>query len=134
MRRYLLDSDVLSGYALGTVRLVEIVAPGVVEYEAVTSVVAYGEAVERIIHWPDFPVRHETLRAILESVVPLPVTLEVMRHYAEIRSYLRPRNALIGDMDTLIAATALENGLEVVGTNVNHFGHVPGLTMLHFPR
>lgn len=134
MRRYLLDSDVLSGYALGTMRLVETVAPWVVQYEAVTSVVAYGEAVERIIHWADFPVRHETLRAILESIVPLPVTLEVMRHYAEIRSYLRPRNALIGDMDTLIAATALENGLTVVSTNVNHFGRVPGLTMLHVPR
>lgn len=60
--------------------------------------------------------------------------MQVMRRYAEIRSHLRPRNALIGDMDTLIAATALEHGLTVVSTNVNHFERVPDLTLLHVPR
>jgi tRNA(fMet)-specific endonuclease VapC len=66
--------------------------------------------------------------------MPLPVTMAVMRRYAEIRSYLRRRNALIGDMDTLIAATALEHDLLIVSTNVHHFGRVPGLKLLHVPR
>ncbi|MGI8914061.1 MAG: type II toxin-antitoxin system VapC family toxin [Chloroflexota bacterium] len=134
MRRYLLDSDILSGYALGAVRLVALVAPWVVQHEAVTSVIAFGETVERIIHWADFPARHKSLQAILDNIVPLPVTMEVTRRYAEIRSSLRLSNALIGDMDTLIAATAIEHGLMVVSTNINHFGRVPDLKLLHVAR
>jgi tRNA(fMet)-specific endonuclease VapC len=49
-----------------------------------------------------------------------------MERYAAIRLQLRPRGELIGDVDTLIAATALERNLTLVTTD-GDFRRVPGL-------
>ncbi len=38
-----------------------------------------------------------------------------------------PRGAEYGDLDPLLAATALEHGLILVTRNVHHFEHVPQL-------
>ena len=42
-------------------------------------------------------------------------------------------SGLIGDIDTLIAATALYNNLTVVTTD-SDFTRVPGLKLMHIPR
>jgi predicted nucleic acid-binding protein len=49
-----------------------------------------------------------------------------MERYAAIRLQLRSGQGLIGDVDTLIAATALERDLTVV-TLDSDFQRVPGL-------
>jgi predicted nucleic acid-binding protein len=55
--------------------------------------------------------------------------------YAELRRKMRPPYGpgLIGDMDTLIAATALHHQFTVV-TSDSDFTRVPDLTVLHIPR
>jgi predicted nucleic acid-binding protein len=52
----------------------------------------------------------------------------ISRDVAEIRRKLRPPHGkgLIGDIDTLIAATALERNLTIVTTDAD-FQRVPGL-------
>ena len=54
-----------------------------------------------------------------------------MECYADIRRALRPPQGpgLIGDIDTLIAATALERNLALVTTN-GHFAGVPNLQVM----
>ena len=58
-----------------------------------------------------------------------------MDRYADIRRQLRLPHGpgLIGDVDTLIAATALERGLMVVTTD-SDFARVPDLQVMMLPR
>jgi predicted nucleic acid-binding protein len=56
-----------------------------------------------------------------------------MDRYAEIRRALRPTGNLIGDIDTLIAATALERDLTVVTTD-DDFERVQSLKTMLIPK
>ena len=53
--------------------------------------------------------------------------ITALRKYGEIRYQLEKQGRKIGDMDMLIAATALEEDLIVVTGNVDHFNRIPGL-------
>ena len=50
-----------------------------------------------------------------------------LKKYGEIRWLLERKGMKIGDMDTFIAATALEEDLIVVTGNTEHFSRIPGL-------
>lgn len=50
-----------------------------------------------------------------------------LKKYGEIRWQLEQKGIKIGDMDTLIAATALEEDLILVTGNTNHFARIPGI-------
>ena len=68
------------------------------------------------------------LRGLLGAIYPYFLTYSILERYAEIRRTLRPPHGpgLIGDIDTLIAATALERNLRVVTTD-GDYERVPGL-------
>ncbi len=66
---------------------------------------------------------------MLQGVTPWILTYDILERYADIRRTLRPAGNLIGDMDTLIAATALERNLTLV-TCDGHFQRVPGLSVM----
>ena len=53
--------------------------------------------------------------------------IQYMRKYGEIRWELERQGLRIGDMDTFIAATALEEDVILVTGNVKHFKRIPGL-------
>jgi predicted nucleic acid-binding protein len=131
MRRYLLDSSVLAGYLNGRPSAVRLVSPWIANQEAATSVVVYGEVVEYIRGLPNFPQRHATLIDLLSAVHVFHATMTIFDRYAQIRRALRPPHGpgLIGDMDTLIAATALHRNLTLVTTD-SDFERVPGLKMM----
>ena len=48
---------------------------------------------------------------------------------ADIYADLHQRGMLIGDADILIAATALEYGLDLVTNNTNHYARIVGLSL-----
>ncbi len=83
---------------------------------------------------PDY-ARHRTdLRKLLRGVYPLALTYAILERYAEIRRALRRRGpGLIGGVDTLIAATALEYDLTVVTTDAD-FRRIPDLKVMLIPR
>ena len=62
------------------------------------------------------------------EIYPYFLTYSILEHYADLRRLLRSSYGagLIGDIDTLIAATALERNLAVV-TADRDFERVPGL-------
>ena len=53
--------------------------------------------------------------------------IQYTRKYGEIRWELEKQGLRIGDMDTFIAATALEEDVILVTGNVRHFKRIPGL-------
>ena len=133
MRRYLLDTPMVSAYLLSRPTALSLVTPWIQSGEAATSILVYGEVNEYIRGRVDYPQLHAQLLELLKEIPPFFVTYPIMRRYGEIRRALRPTNSLIGDVDTLIAATALERSLTVVTADTD-FQRVPGLSLTLVPR
>jgi predicted nucleic acid-binding protein len=134
MRRYLLDSPILTGYLKGR-KVVTLVEPWLEQNEAATSLLIYGEISEYNHSFPDFARRQTELRALLQQVYPYGLSYLILERYAELRRMLRPPQGpgLIGDIDTLIAATALVYDLTLV-TIDSDFTRVPQLQLMFLPR
>jgi tRNA(fMet)-specific endonuclease VapC len=133
MKRYLLDNGPLVALAKGRPGAERLMRPWVARDEAAISIVVYGEAVEYFHLLPDYPQHRARLRDLLQGVTPYRLTYAILERYAEIRLALRPTGRLIGDMDTLIAATALEHGLILV-TLDGDFARIPGLSVMRLDR
>lgn len=135
MRRYLLDTTPLAGYLQGRPGAVTLVDPWLERHEAATSILIYGEIAEYLLGRQDFPRRDAELRRLLQSITPFFLSYATLRRYASIRRQLRPPHGpgLIGDIDTLIAATALERGLTVVTTD-SDYTRVPDLDVMLLDR
>lgn len=82
-----------------------------------------------------FTSKYGNLRELLDIVEPVYLSMEIMDIYADLRRSMRALgNGLIGDVDTLIAASALEHGLTLVSTD-RDFLRVPALPVrIHEPR
>jgi predicted nucleic acid-binding protein len=135
MSRYLLDTGVLSAFLRGRPGAVTLVDPWLAAGDAYTSLLVYGEIVEYLqrLPTPDFERREAELREVLRDIHPLPLSYPVLRWYAILRLTMRPTSGLIGDVDTLIAATALERELTIVTIDAD-FARVPGLDLMLLPR
>jgi predicted nucleic acid-binding protein len=66
------------------------------------------------------------LRRLMLNIPPRSLTYATVERYADLRRILRPLGQLIGDIDTLIAATAIERNLTLITTD-SDFTRIPGL-------
>jgi predicted nucleic acid-binding protein len=128
MRRYLVDTTPLAALLNNHPQALASLSPYLANRELATSVLVYGEVVESLKRHADFPRRRTALRALVRVVHPYLPTYSIMERYADIRRLLRPPygSGLIGDIDTLIAATALAYDLELI-TADGDFTRVSGL-------
>jgi predicted nucleic acid-binding protein len=128
MKKYLLDTNMLAAYLHHRKTAVDLVRPWIAAKEVATSIVVYGEVVEYLHSLPSFTERHAHLRSLLRSIYPYFLTYPILERYALLRRQLRHPygTGLIGDIDTLIAATALERNLTIVTTD-HDFTRVPHL-------
>jgi predicted nucleic acid-binding protein len=135
MRRYLIDTTPLSALVTNRPAAVALVTPWMRAHEAATSILVYGEVLEGLQGRPNPAQRHRDLLALLGEIAPYFITHAIMQRYAHLRRQLRPPYGpgLIGDIDTLIAATALEYDLELVTTD-GDFTRVPSLQVLLLDR
>ena len=86
----------------------------------------YGEVIEYLKGLPNFQEKYSKLHKILYEIPPYPLTYAILDRYADIRWTLRPLHKDIGDIDILIAATALEEHVTLV--TIDHdFERVPKL-------
>ena len=130
MKRYLLDTGLVAAFLHGRKPVVELIDPWVRNDEAATSIIIYGEVIEYLqglAHYPHYKARLQRLFT-LEQITPYPLNYAILERYADIRRKLRPLHQDIGDIDTLIAATALEHNLTIV-TIDRDFARVPHLKM-----
>jgi len=128
MKRYLLDTSLVAAYLQNRKTAVEIVTPWIQGREAATSILVYAEVTEYIKSFSNFQKRSHDLRNLLRTIYPYFLTYSILERYADIRRSLRPPKGagLIGDVDTLVAATALERNLTIVTTD-GDFERVPKL-------
>lgn len=71
--------------------------------------------------------REEFVEAILAALPVVPVTLPVVRMFAQIDAELSSRGERLPTSDLLIACSALSRDDEIVTGNRRHFDRVPGL-------
>ena len=137
MKRYLLDTSLLAAYLQSREPAVHLIAPLIERHEVATSILVYGEVVEYLKGLANFGEYKAKLQKLfrLKQIAPYPLTYSILERYADIRRYLRPLHKDIGDIDTLIAATALEEHLTLV-TIDRDFERVPGLKckLVNFKR
>ena len=135
MRDHLLDTTPLTALLNNRPGAVALLSPYLARDGLATSILAYAEVLEYLKGAPDFLRRRTELRRLLRGVRPYLVTYPVVERYAEVRRLLRPPHGpgLIGDIDTLIAATALTYDLTLVTTD-GDFTRVPGLNLLLLDR
>src|SRR5580765_1933452 len=116
MRRYLVDTAALAAYLYNRPTALSILTPWIQNSELATSILVYGEVIEHLKSRPDFALHQRQLRDLLVEVQPFFLTYRILERYADLRRALRPPHGpgLIGDIDTLVAATALERDLTVV--------------------
>ena len=135
MKRYLLDTTSLAAYLKGIASARELIEPRIRRQEVATSVLVYNEVTEYNKSFPDVTRRQQQLRQLLREVSPYVPTFAILERYAELRRQLRPPHGpgLIGDIDTLIAATAHEHGLTLVTTDTD-YQRVPDLKLTLLPR
>lgn len=131
MARYLLDSGPLAAYLLGRPAAVALINPWLDTRSVATSPLAYAEVGEYLLGRTDGSARQRQLRELLTAIRPYALTYETLERYGELRRRLRPPHGpgLIGDLDTLLAATALARRLTIVTTD-GDFRWVPGLDTL----
>jgi predicted nucleic acid-binding protein len=132
MRRFLLDTGLLAALLLNRPAAIASLDPRLAQGELATSILVYGEVIEYIKGFPrDYDSLRNGLVDLLEAVHPYILTYRIMERYADLRRAMRAPygQGLIGDVDTLIAATALQYDLTVVTTDRRHFNfqRVPGL-------
>src|SRR6266550_9159852 len=127
MTKYLLDTSLIAGYLLDRKKAIQLVRPLIEKDQAATSILVYGEVAEYVKKFATFTSYKASLEALLEQVYPYPLTYPILERYADIRRTLRPLHQDIGDIDTLIAATALEEHLTIL-TIDRDYERVPGLT------
>jgi len=94
------------------------------------SIATYGELYEGAYYSRDPQLALAQMQTLLAATTVLPLTTAIMERFGIVRGSL-PRHVRqqVGDMDLLIAATALHHGLTLVTRNVKDFGLVPGVVL-----
>jgi len=133
MKRYPLDNGIVVAFIKGRPGALRLMQPRMAAHEAATSVVVYGEAIEYFKAQTGYAKFRAGLRTFLREVSPYQLTYPILERCADLRLAMCPRGALIGDVDTLIAAPAIEHGLTLV-TLDGDFTRVPGLAVMRLDR
>jgi predicted nucleic acid-binding protein len=131
MSGYLLDTDwivdVLNGQATAVETLLQLAPQGLA-----VSLISYGELYEGAYFSRDPQAALAALQTFLAGKEVLPLTPVIMEQFAVVRGRLsRKLRQQIGDMDLLIAATALHHGLSLLTRNVRDFQHIEDLEIYH---
>ncbi len=126
---FLLDTDWVIDHPNGveaiTRKLDEIRSAGLA-----VSIISVAELHEGVHYSTDRPKSESVLQRFLGSVSVLPVDQEVCKVFGRERGKLRRQGKLVGDLDLLIASTALRHDLTVCTNNRRHFEMVDGLRLL----
>jgi predicted nucleic acid-binding protein len=122
-------------YIIARPAVVSLATPWLHRHEAATSVLVCGEVTEYLKGLSGPAQRQSELRTLFGEIYPYDLTYRILERYAELRRQMRAPHGtgLIGDVDTLIAATALERNLTVV-TMDQDFQRVPSLKVMLLPR
>lgn len=134
MTEALVDTDILSFYFKGDIKVVERFSQYLREFDLINlSIITYYEilgglkfkkAEKQIQEFGDFINNNNIIHISEESA----------RISGDIYADLRQRGITIGTSDILIAGVAMENGLTLVTNNEKHYEPIQGLVIENWKR
>lgn len=130
MSGYLIDTDwaiqVLHGDSTATQALIAHAPQGLA-----ISLITYGELFEGAYYARDAQRALASLQTFLDGKDLVPLTTAVMERFAILRGQLsRQIRQQVGDLDLLIAATAIEHDLALFTYNRKDFQLISGVTLV----
>jgi tRNA(fMet)-specific endonuclease VapC len=125
---YLVDTDWIVAYLKGRSEATQLLS-GLAPAGLAISLITYAEIYEGIYFGQNPTKQEQGFLSLLTRVTVLPLTEESMKRFATLRGELRAQGLLIGDLDLLIAATAIQHHLVLVTRNLRHFQRIPGLSL-----
>lgn len=123
---YLIDTDWAVDYLKGVDEKVSFLQSAEDLYITTISI---GELMEGIEGSKKKEDRIKSLENFLANLTIVSFTEEMAFTFGEIRNELREKGRLPGDIDLIIAATALDLDLELLTDNKKHFEHIPGIKL-----
>ena len=124
MRKYLLDTNIISYYLKGIENLKEKIASNIdslsisiISYYEIVSGLQSIDANKRITEFEKFCKLIDIINLDKASILTS----------CKIYTFLEKSGQLIDDIDILIAGIALSNNLVMVTDNAEHFGRIQGL-------
>jgi len=124
--KYLVDTDWVADYLKGRTQAVSLLRRLAADGLAI-SILTFGEIYEGILYGQNRPAYEAGFRNFLRSVDVVPLNRQIMRRFAYLRGSLRQSGQMIGDIDLLIAASALHYRLALLTRNVRHFRRIASL-------
>lgn len=123
---YLIDTDWAVDYLKGVGGKVSFLQSA---EELYISSISVGELVEGIIDSKDEEKRREGLENLLTKITVVPFTGKIARIFGRMRSKLRNKGKLPGDIDIMIGATAQFMDLELLTENTKHYKDMDGVKL-----
>jgi len=124
--RYLLDTDWVIHHLNGRQDIIQRLQA--LQPEGLgLSVIVLAEPYEGVYYSRDTAQSEQKLNDFLESVTLVGMDEATAKIFGRERGRLRAAGMMIGDMDLLIAATALQYSLTLLTNNRNHFERIEGL-------
>ena len=124
--RYLLDTDWVIHHLNGRQDIIQRLQALQPEWLDL-SVIVLAELYEGVYYSRDAEQSEQKLNDFLESVTLVGMDEATAKIFGRERGRLRAAGMMIGDMDLLIAATALQYSLTLLTNNRNHFERIEGL-------
>ena len=132
MKPSLLDTDILSEFLRGNLKVITKVDEHLKEYGFISlSIITYYEILNGLLY-KDAKKQMIRFEAFVELNKVIPLTLNMAKTAAAIQADLRKKGTEIGHTDTLIAGIAMTRELQLVTNNTDHFKRIKGLEIVNW--
>lgn len=134
MKPALLDTDILSEFLRGNIRVTSKIEEYVAKYGSVNfSIITYYEILNGLLY-KDAKKQLARFEAFAKLNKVVPLTQKSVRASAKIQASLRKKGASVGHTDTLIAGIAIANKLHLVTNNTKHFNRISELEIENWTK
>ena len=134
MKPSMLDTDILSEFLRGNVKVIDKVDEHLKEYGFVSlSIITYYEILNGLLY-KDARKQLTKFEEFVELNKVIPLTLPMAKTAAGIQADLRKKGTEIGHTDTLIAGIAMTSKLQLVTNNTDHFKRIKGLEIINWTK
>lgn len=134
MKPSMLDTDMLSEFLRGNIKVIEKVDEHLKEYGFVSlSIITYYEILNGLLY-KDARKQLSKFEDFVELNKVIPLTKRMAKIAANIQADLRKKGTEIGHTDTLIAGIAIASELQLITNNTDHFNRIQGLEIANWTK
>jgi predicted nucleic acid-binding protein len=134
MKQSILDTDILSEFLRGNLKVVSKVEEHLKEFGFINlSIITYYEILNGLLY-KDARKQMDSFEEFVGLNKVLPLTMRTVRISASIQAELRKKGTEIGHTDTLISGIAIASELQLITNNTNHFKRIKGLELANWSK